>query len=55
MSGVKRTRTDEITSSSSSSQPQTTTTTTTTTTATISPKIEIPSAFNSTVDEDYNW
>jgi len=53
MSGVKRTRTDEITSSSSSSQPQTTTTTTTT--ATISPKIETPSAFNSTVDEDYNW
>jgi len=52
MSGVKRTRTDEITSSS---QPQTTTTTTTTTTATISPKIETPSAFNSTVDEDYNW
>jgi hypothetical protein len=53
MSGVKRTRTDEITSSS---QPQTTTTTiTATTTATISPKIETPSAFNSTVDEDYNW
>ncbi|CAF2669035.1 unnamed protein product [Rotaria sp. Silwood2] len=46
MSGVKRTRTDEI----SSSQSQTTTTTN----ATISPKIEIVSSFNSVVEEDYN-
>ncbi|CAF3469924.1 unnamed protein product [Rotaria sp. Silwood1] len=49
MSGVKRTRTDEISSSSSSSQSQTTTTD-----ATISPKIEIPSSFNSTIDEDFS-
>ncbi|CAF1387047.1 unnamed protein product [Adineta steineri] len=60
MSGIKRTRTDEISSSSSSSSvaslaSQTTTTTTTiTTTSTISPKIETPSTFNSTVEEDYN-
>ncbi|CAF1277425.1 unnamed protein product [Adineta steineri] len=59
MSGIKRTRTDEISSSSSSSvaslASQTTTTTTTiTTTSTISPKIETPSTFNSTVEEDYN-
>jgi hypothetical protein len=47
MSGVKRTRTDEI---SSSSQSQTTTTT-----ATISPKIETPATLNSSVEEDYNW
>ena len=46
MSGVKRTRTDEITTSSS--QPPTTT-------VSISPKIETPSAFNSSVEEDYNW
>ncbi|CAF1445660.1 unnamed protein product [Adineta steineri] len=59
MSGIKRTRTDEILSSSSSSvaslASQTTTTTTTiTTTSTISPKIETPSTFNSNVEEDYN-
>jgi hypothetical protein len=46
MSGVKRTRTDEL-SSSSSSQSQPTTT--------ISPKIDTPSALNSSVEEDYNW
>jgi hypothetical protein len=52
MSGIKRTRTDEI----SSSQTQTTTATTTiTTTGTISPKIETSSALNSSVEEDYNW
>jgi hypothetical protein len=45
MSGVKRTRTDEISSSSSQ-----------TTTATIPPpKIEGPSALNTSVEEDYNW
>jgi len=40
MSGVKRTRTDEISSSS-----QTTT----------SPKIEGSSGLNTSVEEDYNW
>lgn len=49
MSGVKRTRTDEI----ASSQSQTTATTTTTTT--ISPKTEIPSVLNTSVEEDFNW
>jgi hypothetical protein len=43
MSGVKRTRTDEI----ASSQSQTTTTT--------SPKIETTSVLNSSVEEDFNW
>jgi hypothetical protein len=50
MSGVKRTRTDEI----ASSQSQTTATTTTTTT-TISPKIETSSVLKSNIEEDYNW
>jgi E3 ubiquitin-protein ligase RFWD2 len=49
MSGVKRTRTDEI----ASSQSQTTATTTTTTT-TISPKIETASVLKSNIEEDYN-
>jgi hypothetical protein len=46
MSGVKRTRTDEISSSSSQSQ---------TTAAIIEPKIEPSSAIISNLDEDYNW
>jgi hypothetical protein len=44
MSGVKRTRTDEI----SSSQSQTTA-------AIIEPKIEPSSAIISNLEEDYNW
>jgi hypothetical protein len=47
MSSVKRTRTDEI----ASSQSQTTATTTTT----ISPKVETPSVFHSSIEEEYNW
>lgn len=50
MSGVKRTRTDEI----ASSQSQTTATTTSTTT-TLSPKVETSSVFNSSIEEEYNW
>jgi hypothetical protein len=50
MSGVKRTRTDEISSSSSQSQ------TTTTASTTIEPKIEpTPAVVNSNVEEEYNW
>ncbi|CAF5162136.1 unnamed protein product, partial [Rotaria magnacalcarata] len=45
MSGVKRTRTDEI---PSSSQPQTTINTT------ISPKVEKASSLTSNIEEDYN-
>ena len=52
MSGVKRTRTDDI----PSTQSQTTTTTTTTiTTATISPKVETSVAPIANIEEDYNW
>ncbi|UJR38410.1 hypothetical protein I4U23_031078 [Adineta vaga] len=45
MSGVKRTRTDELSSSTSQ---------TTTTTSIVSPKIEPPAARPSTAEEDYN-
>lgn len=48
MSGVKRTRTDEIASSSSQLPP-------TTTNSTISPKVEILSSFNTNIEEDFNW
>ncbi len=41
MSGVKRTRTDEISSSSQ--------------TTTSPPKIEGSSTLNTSVEEDYNW
>lgn len=50
MSGVKRTRTDE-TLSSSLSQSQLPTTTNTI----ITSKFETPSAFLSSIEEDYNW
>lgn len=44
MSGVKRTRTDEITTSSQAP-----------TTSNVSPKIEPSPSFNSNIEEDYNW
>jgi len=56
MSGVKRTRTDDVPSSSSSSSQPTTATTTNSTTATtaLSPKMETPSTHLGSIEEDYN-